>query len=221
MLASPQKFLPSSSSSSDSSAVSSMTSVPLNRFRPLTSSVFLKSTSYFLSRPLGLTLVLPSMVILSVSLLTNQILKVRKASMSVMVTCWVTLTSWFLAAVVGGNSREAKGLWPSRSSRYMSPTKPSTSAWMLPSVVMVELTSMRKESGSVSRMFTPWMSSLAASILSCAMLGTPTKMLGHKSAWGGGKGHASSGQDGTYTRHTTRTTMQQKAMRYAHQNFLQ
>lgn len=36
-----------------------------------------------------------------------------------------------------------------------------------------------------------------------------------------GEGHASSGQDGTYTRQTTRTTMQQKAMRYAHQNFLQ
>lgn len=124
-------------------AVSTGTLVPLKRLRPLTSRVFLKSTLYLRLRPEGLTFVSPSMVILTVSLLVNQTLKVVKASMSSMVMSWLMLTCWCLAAVVAGNSREAKGVCGSRSSRYMRPVNPSTSAWMEPSVVMVELTSMR------------------------------------------------------------------------------
>jgi hypothetical protein len=157
---------------------------------------------------------------LSVSLLVNQMLYWLKAAMSVIVMSCVTLTSWYLSEDVGGKSMEAKGVLGSMSVRYMSPVKPSISAWMEPSVVMVELISMVYESVFVSRILTPWISNLASSILSCAMLGTPTKMLEDMGVSEEPTKEQSpiqsvgkEAREKTHTRHTTKTTIQQKARR--------
>lgn len=92
------------------------------------SSVFLNVTPYLRSRPAGLALVSPLIVTRRVSLLANQTLNCVKASMSAMVIAWLVLTANSFSAEVLGKSTLTKGLCPSASSRYISPTKGSMSA---------------------------------------------------------------------------------------------
>lgn len=171
----PKKLSPFSSGCSwtrDSGTV-----VPSKLLSPLSSTTFLKWTGYLREMPLTLTWVSPSTLTRRVSLMRTHVLKTVKAFMSRMSTNCVRLTADWDAEVVCGNCSRAKGVCGSQSSRNMTPSKGSMTAWMLSSARSVLLMDMVKFSDCACERMMPWMVRSAPSTRCWAILGTATKIL--------------------------------------------
>lgn len=154
------------------------TVVPSKLDRPLRVSVFLKWTGNFLEMPDTVTWVSPSTLTRSVSLSRTHVLKTVKASRSRMSVNWVMLTAERVAEVVWGKLRRTKGVCGAQSSRYMTPSKGSMTAWTESSASMVLLMDMVKLLDCVCVTEMPWMLSLAPLMRCWAILGMATKILG-------------------------------------------
>lgn len=120
------------------------TVVPLKLLSPLSSTTFLKWTGYLREMPLTLRWVSPSTLTRRVWLTRTHVLKTVNAFMSRMSTNCVRLTADCDAEVVCGNCSRAKGVCGAQSSRNMTPSKGSITAWMLSSAFNVLLMAMVK-----------------------------------------------------------------------------